>query len=238
MSRRKLRFDLRKNYARKKSSMVPCSLSTEMLSVETISTADNLITDCVVSIPVSIWTSSPAPDLPALHRRLLQQALPAPWICSLVDKCQLAIFQLGIQQQTTTTKQMVTICSDFTWTLSVAQRMVDIGGNTVFGGAPEYLSSRPDIAVVINILEHLKLCEANSDSKFFSLVERRNGKFLSLSGKYTSHVIVYTINVSFNIGDIVAAYEEVPFPSIRHKQCELLVPLTGKDRCLLCEEFR
>ena len=39
----------------------------------------------------------------------------------------------------------------------MARRMVEIGGNTVFGGAPEYLCSRPDIAVVINILEHLKL---------------------------------------------------------------------------------
>ena len=66
-----------------------CFISTKTLAVEMIPACGDLKTDYTESIPVSIWISSAAQDLPALYQRLQLEALPASWICFNVEYKQL-----------------------------------------------------------------------------------------------------------------------------------------------------
>ena len=47
--------------------------------------------------------------------------------------------------------------------------------------------------------------------------------------------------VSYSIGNVVAVYDQrsLPLPTIRHENCDLLLPsVDGKERCKPCDDYR
>ena len=125
MSRRKLHFDVRKNYARKRSR-----------APEIASPPPPLKQLC--RLPLSVYIAAQAPDIGTLHKRLI--VLPdliQSWTCSLLLPDQgLAIYKLHKPLQSICTKYMLTVGSDFTWTLTVGAKEVDRSSSSLFTHGP------------------------------------------------------------------------------------------------------
>ena len=74
MGKRKLRFDSRKNFERKKYKKITVSVPLEVVSVNTEES------ELIVSLPLSSYTSATLPDATVLHSRISRSnPLPAGW---------------------------------------------------------------------------------------------------------------------------------------------------------------
>ena len=184
MSRRKLKFDLRKNYARKKSKG----------SVTRI----NPVTELHISLPLSIFTSSPAPDIPSLHRRLMKASIvPSNWICSLIPPDQnLALYKLHVQPHSSSAdfSIILTISNNHSWAVRVGQKEVDISQSLLLQGSPSFLKSIGEIVSVLSLLDGSKFCVGNQDEKFKYLDHSHKGKFMDQQGKHCVFIVYKTFS--------------------------------------------
>ncbi len=71
---------------------------------------------------------------------------------------------------------MVTIFSDFSWTVRRGQCVVPLDG------IADKLNSVQGIIEILSLLDARKLCAGNDDEKFLELAAWREGKFMDLSG--------------------------------------------------------
>ena len=182
MSRRKLGFAVRKRYSRK----LPTACHHEQ--------------DCdelVVKFPLSAYKSSSVPSTSVLHSRLNLSPVPGEWTSSLIlpSPAYLAIYKLQILPPFTSAEYtfMLTVAPDFTWTLCIGRRKVDIEQCQVLRGAHIKLCSVDAIISVLSTLEASKLCEGNPDNKFAELVSHHNGTFKDQSSKHDTGSSMYLL---------------------------------------------
>jgi len=134
MGRRKLRFDARKNFERKKyskSSELTVSIPLDLLSVPS---DDANPSELIVSLPMSAYTSSPVSDASALHSRVSRSTtLPAGWTLACLPEasgsntaslvlCKLQILPPLFSADLTL---MLTVTPDCAWTLSVGRSQIN-----------------------------------------------------------------------------------------------------------------
>ena len=180
MGKRKLKFDARKNYDRKirKCSLMVCEV-LDVEKLEQVPASAGLMTvpeeQLIVTAPIASFVSSPAPDLPVLHKRLLEsKRLPAAWACSVTSTC-LVICKMSVTVPMAPADAMytVTISLDFTW---IGQNEVAIDENDLLCySVPRSLCSVESVARVVSVLDGSKFCIGNADDKFSNLVKRRKG---------------------------------------------------------------
>lgn len=240
-----MRFDLRKNYERKKRQSVNscCAVPDKQLLVRVArvdSSSAELPEDLPVRIPVSSYMSSSVPDIYALHKRLLEsKCLPAGWTCSVVSATNLALCRLSVPEGTASADvmYMVTISCDFTWKVCIGQTDVPICECEALHNAPSLLTSPRQVVQLLALIESCKVCVGNADKKFSELVVQRNGKFIDKSGKLRHMYIQRVITVTFSGLETVAFYD-TPHATIRHTKCELILASGAGSRCHHCVAYR
>ncbi len=162
MGKRKLRYDVRKNYERKmEKSCKTVSCCEEQFSEE-----------LVVRVPVTLYTSSSAPDILGLNERLLEsRCLPADWTCSDASAVSLSLRKLQ-PMESADVVYVVTICSDFTWRVSIGQKHVPIHESALLHNAPHLLNNVQSVVGVLSLLDGCK-------SEQQLLIEKHNGNFMA-----------------------------------------------------------
>lgn len=131
------------------------------------------------------------PDLCELHEWLLQsKQLPAEWACSVSSPVvNLVLCKMSTSHPktvgSTDVPYMVKIATDFTWTTQIGHNNISLDENELLNGLPHSLHSVESVIRVLRVLDGSKLCVGNSDAKFSRLIERRNGKFMDNSSKYS-----------------------------------------------------
>lgn len=171
MGVRKLRFDVRKNHERRKYRKV---LTTPPQQLE-----------IKVSLPLSAYIATAAPDITTLHTRLMSlHVLPTEWVCSLLSSTTLTLHKLDIfpPHMLASTKYMLTIFSNLSWVLSVGQKQLEVGECRVLHGISQHLCSVGDVFRTVVAVDKSKLCVGNPDAKFDALIDRHNGTFRGQSG--------------------------------------------------------
>ena len=182
MSRRKLKFDLRKNYARKKvAARIIKPSPPDELCVSIPIFKDDLQVDV---------RSFPAPDIVTLYQRLVGTGiLPEPWIASIVDSSRVAIYKLNVQSplKSAAVSHMLTISDDFSWTINVANNEVNISQSQLLHRiSSSNLQTAQATLVVLRLLDDSKVCVGNPDDRFSCLVSRNKGKFTNHLGNFIS----------------------------------------------------
>ena len=196
MGKRKLRFDTRKNYERKKSLHCQTVQSAASGCVRPVSVPitsceaahmdshceENDVRVLPVRIPASLYMTRPVPDIPALHKQLLEsKCLPSGWVCSVTSNTSLALCKLTVPEGLASAKiaYMVTVSCDFSWKVSIEFQVQE---NVILHTAPTLLTSAMSVMNVVEMLDSYKVCVGNSDEKFSRLIAQRNGKFMDKTG--------------------------------------------------------
>lgn len=178
MGRRKLIFSGKKNYDRKKYAQIP--------KHSTVTPAPSVSCDkLIICLPLSSYKTAVVPNLNTLHQRLMQSsALPADWSCTIVDNSHLALNKLHVTPPLLSANvlYMLTIASDFSWTLHIGPKQVDVEHCQLFHGAYRHLCTVKSVLDVISALDDSKFCMGNPDDKFTPLTEQHKGKFMDRSG--------------------------------------------------------
>ena len=190
MGKRKLRFDSRKNFDRKRYRKITVSVPLEVVSVNTEDAEES---ELIVSLPLSSYTSATLPDGTVLHSRISRSnPLPAGWTLACLPEstsylatfalCKLQIFPpLCIAHATF----MLTVSPSCAWTLCVGQRQIDQQQCRLLGGIAAKLCTVDEVKL-LSTLDDSKHCVGNADTKFMQLVPRQKGVFKDQSGKSPS----------------------------------------------------
>ena len=134
MGRRRLRFDARKNFERKKYSECNELVVSVPLDLVSVPADDANPSELIVSLPLSAYTSTPLPDASALHSRVSKSnTLPAGWTVACLPEASgshvasLALCKLQILPPLFTADFtfMLTISPDCAWTLSVGRTQIN-----------------------------------------------------------------------------------------------------------------
>jgi len=200
MGRRKLRFDARKNFERKKyskSSELTVSIPLVLLSVPS---DDANPSELIVSLPMSAYTSSPVPDASALHSRVSRSTtLPAGWTLACLPEasgsntaslvlCKLQILPPLFSADLTL---MLTVTPDCAWTLSVGRSQINQQQCQLLCGIAAKLCCVDEVVKLLTVLDGSKFCVGNPDAKFMQLIPRQKGSFRDQSGKSLSASLLY-----------------------------------------------
>lgn len=167
MGKRKLRFDVRKNYERKKRCKV--IMSSQPLS------------------PLAVMMPVNQCDVHGLHM-LCQDKLPAGWIATCVSTStsddSLAIYKLQNQPSTASVNiaYMVTICPDCTWTVCVESKMIDISQSGMLNSFVHRINNVDDLVQLLIMIDCSRHCIGNPDDKFSDLVIAHKGSFKNQQG--------------------------------------------------------
>ena len=192
MGKRRLRFDQRKNYERKKRRMsvnTPPDLSTQQ--------------ELVVSLPLSAYMSTATTDVSTLFSRLRSMnSLPASW--SIADAQQVPSPHQTINLPLTLCKMqchppdyvptlVFTVAFDdqCTWTLRVYGSHVIVQRCTLLSDVEPSLRSVDSVVGFLSILDSSKFCEGNSDAKFRDLAKYSRGVF---KDQHSNLVIIMVVH--------------------------------------------
>ena len=249
MGKRRLRFDQRKNYERKKRRMsvnTPPDLSTQQ--------------ELVVSLPLSAYMSTATTDVSTLFSRLRSMnSLPAGW--SIADAQQVPSPHQTINPPLTLCKMqchppdyvptlvfIVAFDDQCTWTLRVYGSHVIVQRCTLLSDVEPSLRSVDSVVGFLSILDSSKFCEGNSDAKFRDLAKYSRGVFKDQQGNLVIIMVVhFTCQLNLFIyvftypGTNAAAFLDeraLPQPTIRHSECALLLSEEDPVRCRWCDVYR
>ena len=226
MGKRKLRFDVRKNYerstCRKRAKIVQPEPAPESL---------------VVRLPLLAYTALLVLDLNVLFTRLSgYPMIPEGWTTTTVRE-ENNLCELLLRKQLHTGHPfIVTVSPDCTWTFSIASTFFNLQRCQHFKQFPDKLSSVDMVIKLLSCLDASTLCIGNPDDKFKSINTRHKGLFKSKSGK-----VCFTLFLLFvYIGSTVAYYDDrpLPHPTIRHTMCEMFVSDESGVHCSSCENYR
>ena len=126
MGKRKLRFDQRKNYERKKAR--PVTLT--------------------ISLPLSLYKSLPAVSPATLFSRLLSVgSLDSGWTITdpPEDSPSRVVYKMSLHHTLPFVLFTVTVNGDCTWTLMVCESQVNTNQSSLFCDVPHYLRSVNDV---------------------------------------------------------------------------------------------
>ncbi len=167
MGRRKFRLVVRKNGEREKHAAVTA-------------------TSLVVSIPRS---KLPAQNLDSMKSQLSScNVLPHSWITQATAGIEAAASKIVLccletASETPVIRHSITIREDFTWLVSVYSHSVTPQSCHALAELPVRLDSVDKIKDVVSTIEHSRICDGNSESKFLDVAKRRDGVFKDHSGK-------------------------------------------------------
>ena len=177
MGKRKLRFDARKNYERKKYSRN----ASVMVAVESEVKLEVL----KISLPISVYHEAAVPDISILHDRLQRSSvLTAQWMCSFVSDTSVVLSKLRIEppKMSAEVSFLLTISSNFLWILCIGRKEVDASQCRVLSHFSTTLRSVREVLSVLTALDRSTFCIGNSN-KFDSLIQHYKGEFRDKSGR-------------------------------------------------------
>ena len=189
MGKRKMRFDPRKNYERKKykTTELTVSIPTRLLPVPAHPT------ELVVSLPLAVYTSSTVPDTCCLHDRVMKSTqLPPGWTVTSIPSSHpshstsLAVCKMQICPSSSHGADvtfMLTVAHDFRWILCVGKRQINQEQCQLLDGVAASICCVDDMVKLLCALDSSKFCVGNADPKFMQLVPRHKGTFRDKSGK-------------------------------------------------------
>jgi len=179
MGKRKLRFDQRKNYERKKHSLhvkIPLALLTP--------------SELTVHLPLSAFLLSEARDADALLSRLRKSdRIPSSWVIhALPTPTSNAHFMLHKLEQRSpllTPSFTFTIAVDLqcSWLLTVESREVNAASHDFLSGVAPALRSVDAVIELISLLDGTKFCAGNDEERFVELANQNRGTFKDQLGK-------------------------------------------------------
>ena len=171
MGKRRLRFNAKKNFERKKYRKITVSVLLEVVSVNTDES------ELIVNLPLSAYTSATLPDVTVLHSRISRSnALPAGWNLACLPAstsylatfalCKLKIFPPLCSSHATF---MLTVSPSCAWTLCIGQSQIDQQQCRLLGGITAKLCSVDEVVKLLLTLDDSKHCVENPDTKFMQL---------------------------------------------------------------------
>ena len=172
MGKRKLRFDVRKNYERKKQCTDNSTVSTSSMPTSSQLAITN---ECHVHGMYS----------------LSHDKLPPGWastcISSVTNEDSLALYKLQLQQPLASVNiaYMVTVSPHCTWTVCVGNKIIDIRGCTRLNSFAETINDVGELVQVLLVIDGSKHCAGNPDEKFSDLVTSHKGIFKNQQGYFT-----------------------------------------------------
>ena len=254
MGKRKLRFDARKNYERKKQCTDNTSNSTSSSSMQTSSELA-ITNECNVH---GMYSSS-------------HDKLPPGWastcITSVTNEDSLALYKLQLQQPLACVNiaYMVTVSPDCTWTLCVSNKIIDTRGCSRLNSFAEMINNVDELIQLLSVIDGSKHCAGNPDEKFYDLITSHKGTFKNQQGYFTHsyiatyiiyiyiytciyiymHIYIYIyiylfIYLFIYAGNTIAYHDTASSPpTIRCNDCEILInPSVTSGRCQRCNKYR
>ena len=158
MGRRKLKYQERKNYERKKHNLHARILPSKLL----------------VHLPLSAYTSSKVSDVTALHTRLEQsKMLPSLWNILQQSIPPLVLYKIQFNPSLPSVKVTFTLtvdCQCF-WTLRLEASEIRSEHSQLLSGLSSKINSIDAMIDLLTTLDQSKFCVGNPDSKFTQLIE-------------------------------------------------------------------
>lgn len=181
MGKRKIRFDARKNYERKKHARARAI------------TQPQHDTELVVTLPRSAYTTAAVAEVAALQSRLtISHTLPNDWISTLLSSNDLALYKLTVSPPLMSAKvqYMLTISNDLSWVLCIGQKEIKRSECQMLQDVGHLLSSVEEVISLLVAIDNSKICVGNPDEKFNLLNDRHKGIFRGQSGKLDNYFYI------------------------------------------------
>ena len=179
MPGRKFRLGVyRKNEERKKYACKALPVSIELtkeVMVFRVSIPLALL-KFVVSIPLSVFLSTPVVSPHALRTRLQTRALPPSWIIAPTATDSLVLCKLRYQPFHSNADVLftVTINPHLEWRIMLCGNHLDLTKHEFLSSLPSRICSFIDLIHVLESLDSCRICIGNSEEKFLSVVRHRN----------------------------------------------------------------
>ena len=173
MGRRKLRFDSRKNFERRK-----------LRRAVTPSEDFTCTSEIVVRLPITSYESSQVTSIDKLQEKMQRlKACPAGWTSTVMSESEtnLVFCKLYYTESNVAVQYMLKISSDFTWTVKKGQIVIPTRCS-IFSDIALEMNTVKSVIEILTLLDTSKLCCGNNDEKFMELSAWRGGKFMDLSG--------------------------------------------------------
>ena len=143
------------------------------------------LTSLIVSVPTA---KLPVQDLGTMVSQLkTSNALPQTWIVQEAAAASPEETSTKIVVCCLETSRgnpvVITLREDFTWLVSAFGYSVTPQSCHLLAGTPLILESAYKITQLISLIDHGRICEGNSDSKFLEVAKRCDGIFKNHSGK-------------------------------------------------------
>ena len=184
MGRRKLRFDQRKNYERKKYGL-HIRIPLKKLKKPT---------KLVVSLPIAVYSSTPVPELSVLYSRLKHTITPG-WSLAHTARSSLVLYKLQLlSSDLPSVTFSICIDEECRWRLMLGDKEINKEDCDMLSKYPCVLGCVDDVLLLLKGIDGSSLCVGNSDDRFSELVDARKGKFLDKYGK----IIILNLNVFIN----------------------------------------
>ena len=250
MGKRKFRLEQhRKNEERVQRSLI-VSVPREMVDISVSSSLTITLPSpsaCPVSIPLAVISECVVPSLERLTCNLsLLNPFPAWTVVSRYPSLVLLKFQIhgsGISVNVNRTiNYCVSIHQELNWSFSLQNRTVHSDVCSMLRFLPTIINSIGKLKYVLDKLDGAYLCGGNPDRHLLQQWHYNASTLHGLSGKYC---VLYVLSSHcVHLGNRSAVLDDslfLDFPTIRHKQCEMLLQgdIAGHPvRCSVCSSYR
>ena len=168
MGRRKLKFDIRKNYEMALKVSIPLA-NLKMLPLH-------------ISLPSSVYANAPVSDGKHLGDRLRANIalLPRGWsVADDVDKVHTTLYKVQTSADGVAFTCSVVIQSNLTWSLTMGSTMIT---PAQIPTAPSTFTCLQQVVDVLTTVDRSKLCIGNPDEQYSCLLHHQ-GNLYDQSGK-------------------------------------------------------
>ena len=131
----------------------------------------------VVSLPISIYLSSPVVSPQALRARLQTRALPPSWViapASTMDSLVLCKLRYDSSHSIADVLFIITINCHLGWHVMLCGSCVDLTKNEFLSSLPRSICSFVNLVHILESLDSCRICIGNSEDKFLNVVRHRN----------------------------------------------------------------
>lgn len=139
-----------------------------------------------LSIPLSVYTTAPAPHVAAVQIRFSNtRALLLIWTLVKLEEevtSKIVLYRVTRQPVTPTSFSLM-IDRDFLWTLHVLTNIISSQSCRVLSSMPSHLKSVAEVVGILHLVESTNICTGNSDERCLEVAKCRGGIFKNRSGK-------------------------------------------------------
>ena len=178
MGRRKFRLSVhRKNAERKKQKEQDVTALIDMDHLTDLSSCLLEEPECVVSLPISAYTTGEVSSIQCLQTRISAISLPTLWIDASNDSSapHLSICKLVRHQPTAQVEVTFTLSIDesFGWRLSLFSHSLDPSTCGSLCNTPLSLRTVDQVLQLLATLDSVKICIGNPEKRFIDLATCR-----------------------------------------------------------------